>query len=132
MLTILNCGAFATEFSEDFKDVNFPEQLKDLVPGKGTGITTSFVCKSGRVTIARLSRINGEYVMQISIGNAVKLSGKNSINDIMPHIFIKLDTSDVEYFIQNCRSNHLHWVYGSYKEELKNICDILNIKAIIC
>ncbi|MCL6087199.1 MAG: hypothetical protein M1475_02195 [Actinobacteria bacterium] len=132
ILSVVNCGTFATEFAENPKDVNFPEQMKSLVPGDGTGMTTSFICKPGRVTIARLGRINGEYVMQISTGNALKLSNNNSINKIMPHIFINLDNNDVDFFIQNCRSNHLHWVYGDFKNELIQICKILKIKEIIC
>jgi L-fucose isomerase len=132
ILTLVNCGAFATNFAEKPEEVTFPEQLKTLAPGPGTGMTTSFICKPGKVTIARLGRINREYVMQISSGNAVKRSNDNLINDIMPHIFIHLDSDDADSFIQNSRSNHLHWVYGDYKEQLRYICKILKIKDIVC
>lgn len=133
ILKICNCGAFATKFAKDPKDIILSEQYKHLVPGPGTGMITSYICKPGKVTLARLGRIKGDYVMQISSGDAISATKEKLTKgwEKLPHIFIKKD-SDPEYFFQNCRSNHIHWVYGEYSEELHNICKILKIKDINC
>jgi L-fucose isomerase len=132
ILTLANCGTFATDFAKSPEDVVLNEQYKDLVPGSGTGTIMSFVCKSGEVTLARLGRINNKYVMQISSGNAVYKSKKELTGFInMPHIFINLKRNP-KIFLQNTRANHLHWVYGTYENELVEICRILNIEPIVC
>ncbi|MCL4378910.1 MAG: hypothetical protein M1409_11165 [Actinobacteria bacterium] len=133
ILKVGNCGTFATEFAKDPKDVVLNEQYKHLVPGPGTGMVSSFICKSGKVTLARLGRINGNYVMQISNGDAIYES-KDKLTkgwEKFPHLFVK-KFSDPETFLQNTRSNHIHWVYGDYIEELKAICKILEIREIVC
>jgi L-fucose isomerase-like protein len=93
----------------------------------------TFVCKPGRVTLARLGRLKGESVMQVSSGTAFSPSREQLTKgwENLPHIFINMD-SDPEYFIQNTRSNHMHWAYGDFKEELKQVCRILKIKYIGC
>ena len=50
VLTVINCGAFATGLSKDLKNVKWPEQKEDLVPGKGTGMTTFLRCRHGKRT----------------------------------------------------------------------------------
>lgn len=133
LLKLCNCGTFATEFAKSPKDIILNEQYHHLVPGPGTGMITSFICKPGKVTIARLGRINREYVMQISSGEAISMPKEKLTKgwEKLPHIFIKKE-GNPEYFLQNCRSNHMHWVYGDYVEELQNVCKILNVRAINC
>ena len=133
MLKICNCGAFATEFAKDPRDVVLAEQYKHLVPGPGTGMVTSYICKPGKVTLARLGRIKGQYVMQISSGDAISQPKEKLTKgwEKLPHMFVQKD-SEPEYFLQNCRSNHIHWVYGEYVEELQHVCKLLNIKEINC
>ena len=126
ILRIANCGTFPTEFAENPKDVCFSEQYAHLVPGPGTGMVTTYICRPGKVTLARLGRINREYVMQISSGTAVSVPKEKLTKgwEKLPHIFINIDGNANE-FLQNCRSNHIHWVYGEFVEELKEICRIL-------
>lgn len=132
-LRLGNCGTIATELASSPDEVYFMEQYDYLCPGQGTGMTTSFFAKPGKVTLARLGRIKGEYVMQISSGEALSVPRKRlgEIRERHPQIIIRLD-NDPEGFLQNCRSNHMHWVYGEYKEYLKKICKILSIKEVIC
>ena len=132
MLTVVNCGAFAATLADKPDDVTFAEQRKDLVPGDGSGMTTAFICKSGKVTLGRLGRQNGQYCMQIANGVAKKFPEEKRINKHGPHLFVKLDNHDFNTFVQNCRSNHLHWVYGEYQEQLLNVCKILGIKPFVC
>ncbi len=99
---------------------------------KKGGATTIFCCKPGRVTLARLARIKGQYVMHIATGEAFeqpKVMFKEA-REKWPHAFIKLD-GDAERFVQNCRSNHMHMSYGDLKDELVEVCEILQIKPII-
>jgi len=131
-LRLVNCGTFATKFSSSPKDVDFKQQYDFIATtGPGTGMTTAFVCKPGRVTLARLARIDGEFVMQISSGEAYSQpkDKMKEARDRWPQIFIRLD-DDPEFFLQNCRSNHQHWVYGDHKDELIEFCKLLNIKNI--
>ncbi|MDD5698426.1 MAG: hypothetical protein PHH77_07390 [Victivallaceae bacterium] len=130
-LRLVNCGSMAVEFAVSGKDIDWGLQYDFIAPGPGRGATTVFVARPGRVTLARLARISGEYVMQIATGEAYS-EPKEKMKEaraLWPHIFIKLD-GNPKNFLQNCRSNHQHWVYGDYREELIQICDFLNIRAI--
>ena len=66
---------------------------------KEGGATASFVCKPGKITLARLARINGEYIMQIATGEALNRSRKamNGVRDRWPQIFIKLEADYSEF-----------------------------------
>jgi L-fucose isomerase len=130
ILRLVNCGTLATELAKSRKDVDWGLQYEFI--GEKRGATTVFCCKPGRVTLARLSRIKGEYVMHIATGEAFEQPKERfkEARDVWPHAFIKLD-GDPETFIQNCRSNHMHFVYGDFKKELIAICSLLKIKPII-
>jgi L-fucose/D-arabinose isomerase len=131
-LRLVNCGTFATKFASSPKDVDFKQQYDFIATtGPGTGMTNAFVCKPGKVTLARLARIDGDFVMQICTGEAYSQPKEKmkEARDRWPQIFIKLD-DDTDFFLQNCRSNHQHWVYGEYKDELVEICKLLKIKNI--
>lgn len=99
---------------------------------KTGGATTIFCCKPGRVTLARLARIKGQYVMQIATGEAFERPKEEfkEARSKWPHAFIRLD-GDPEEFLQNCRSNHHHMVYGDIKGELLAVCDVINIRPIV-
>jgi len=132
-LRLVNCGTMATEFAVNPEDVDWVQQYDFITTtGEGTGLCPAFVCKPGQVTLARLARIDGEYVMQISSGQAYSEPKEKmkEARERWPHIFIKLDGS-AEEFLQNCRSNHMHWVYGDYKEELLGVCNLLKIRPIV-
>jgi L-fucose isomerase len=130
MLRAVNCGAMATMLAKSRKNVEWGHQYE--VMGKGRGMTTIFCCRPGEVTLARLSRVKGRYVMLITTGIAFeqpKEVFKEAV-DIWPHAFIKLD-GDSKRFLENCRSNHIHMVYGNFKGDLIAICKILGIEPII-
>ncbi len=127
---LANCGSIATNMATSKKDVDWGLQYE--FTGKGRGATTVFVCKPGRITLARLARIKGQYVMQITLGEACTESKERlkEVRDKWPAIFFNL-YGDINNFIQNCRSNHQHWVYGDYCAELVELCRLLGIKPII-
>jgi L-fucose isomerase len=132
MVRMCNCGSQPTDFARSRKDITWvTEGLRefDWVIG---GACPRYVGKPGRVTIARLSRVNGEYVMLITGGEALDmpLEKINETNSQQPHVFVRLDCSR-EGFIDALRANHVHVVYGDCTQELVTACDVLDIKSVI-
>ena len=108
-----------------------PRELEHVAPARlplGQALWRSRF-RLARPTLARLARIKGEYVMQIASGNALAKSREDmkGVRERWPQIFIRLD-GNYEEFLQNCRSNHLHWAYGDFKDELVEFCKIQKIK----
>ncbi|MEA1965464.1 MAG: hypothetical protein U9O41_10155, partial [Candidatus Aerophobetes bacterium] len=106
VLRLINCGTAPTVLAKDKRDVDWEYQFQYM--GKQRGATTKFCCKPGKVTLARLVRIKGEYHMFISSGEAFEQPKEKFKEDkeIWPHAFIKLD-ADPFVFIQETRSNHI-------------------------
>jgi L-fucose isomerase len=84
------------------------------------------------VTMARLGRIAGEYVMLILSGEAKEYPREKlaEINPQQPQAFVQLDCSPQE-FIAELRCNHIHVVYGHYVRELEVLCRVLGIRPIV-
>ena len=129
-LTLCNCGAQATKFAASPKDVIWQNQCAI----NGPGMASTYVCKPGQVTMARISRINGKYYMLILTGNVkeesierIKKSG--DVGGTWPHAFIDIDAS-YDDFLANLRSNHMHFVYGDHRGELMKLCKLLDINVI--
>jgi L-fucose/D-arabinose isomerase len=144
ILRLLNCGMLPISFARSKKDIKIRNMLEgmgsydeknDTFRTKG-GACTNFICKPGQVTLARFARISGEYVCQMSIGKTFEPEGfldNKEIwgTDCLPWAFVRFD-GDIENFIQNIRSNHLHMVYGDYLNDLKEVCGLLGVRPIIC
>ena len=132
MIRMCNCGSQPTDFAKSRKDVTWVTEGLREFDWKIGGACPRYVGKPGKVTMARLSRINGEYVMLIITGEAleVPLEKINETNSQQPHVFVRLDCGQ-ENFINSLRSNHIHVVEGNYKEELMITCEVLGIKAIL-
>ncbi|KXA91342.1 hypothetical protein AKJ63_01575, partial [candidate division MSBL1 archaeon SCGC-AAA259D18] len=130
ILRLVNCGSMATGLAKSREDVDLSMQYEYL--SEAGGATTTFCCKPGKVTLARLARIEGKYVMQIATGEAIEYPKEKfkEARGRWPHAFIKLD-GDWSKFSQNCRSNHQHMVYGDVKGELLELCEILEIEPIV-
>jgi len=111
------------------KDVDWNPQYEYM--GKASGACPTFSCKEGLVTLARLSRVAGEYVMQIANGTAYTQDKETfkEARDRWPHAFVTLE-GDPDLFVQHLRSNHMHMVYGDVVEELLDLCEILGIEPI--
>lgn len=129
VLRLVNCGSIATDFAADKKNVEWNTQYEYM--GKSRGSTPTFCCREGEVTLARLGRRSGEYVMVFGKGKAFerpKETFKES-RDIWPHAFVRLD-GDPERFLNNLLSNHLHMVYGDITEELWDFCELVGIEPV--
>jgi L-fucose isomerase len=132
LLRIVNCGSMPSLLATTRKEVDLAPQYDYM--GKAGGATVVLCCKPGPVTIARLSRIEGQYVMLIAEGEAVEQpkSRFKEAREHWPHMFVSLP-GDAEAFVQNVRSNHLHACYGHYAQELMEVCELFNVAPLeIC
>ena len=129
---ISNCGSQATQLASNRKQVHWVEHGFQEFHWKIGGAAPQTVNKSGRVTLARLTRAAGEYVMLIVGGECLpypleKL--KETHWGFSPHAFTKLD-ADPRAFAQELRSNHLSLVYGEFVPHLAETCRVLGIRPV--
>ncbi|HLV08796.1 MAG TPA: hypothetical protein VKY40_01175 [Halanaerobiales bacterium] len=130
---LANCGSMAPYFA-DPKDPEKAMAKISLLPhifGKAGGAAVQMIAKAGRVTVARLFRKNGRYIMGCFEG---KLEGRpleelHKTTWCYPHEFVKADI-DYERFFQTINSNHLHTIYGSYCKALELFCQMKGIEFI--
>ena len=130
---ISNCGSQATELACNRGEVHWVEHGFEEFEWKIGGAAPQHVSKPGRVTLARLTRIEGDYVMLIAGGECTEQSRdklKETYWGFSPHSFVKLD-ADARMFAQELRSNHLHMVYGNYVPHLIECCRVLGIRPIV-
>lgn len=127
---LVNCGSMPTTLARNPRDVEWGYQYKYM--GKARGVTTVFCCRSGEVTFAALSRIQGKYVMLMARGEAFEKPKEafKQTRDVWPHAFVKLE-GDAHKFVQNIRSNHIVVGYGNVMQELAEFCDLPGITPII-
>jgi len=128
-LRIVNCGSMPTLMAESRKDADLAVQYEYM--GKSRGATTVLSVKDSPVTLARLSRINGKYVMVAAQGQAQKLPKERfkEAREFWPHAFIKLECNARE-LVQHIRSNHMHVCFGSHLDELRECCALKDIEFI--
>ena len=132
MVRLCNCGSQPTDFAPSRKDVTWVHEGLGEFTWKIGGACPRYVGKPGKLTIARLSRIRGDYVMLIVTGEALEmpLEKLNETNPQQPHVFARLDCRQ-ENFISELRANHVHVVMGDYKKELITACEVLDIRPIL-
>ncbi|MCS7175412.1 L-fucose/L-arabinose isomerase family protein [Pseudothermotoga sp.] len=133
---LCNSGQHATFFAARSYDpaVNlakvefYPESF--YFPAGGASVR--HIAAPGEVTLARLTRKNGRYVMNIIKGEFLDFGEcgneeKARVTQIeWPHAFARLKVS-VEEFLSTYSSNHIHGVYGDYVEELVHFCKLTGI-----
>ena len=129
LLVICNCGSQAPGLADSRRNVHWLPQVS--FQGEGGGVCTQYVCKAGSVTLARASRISGEYVMLIETGKCIDVPRERLHETTWewPHAFVEL-TSDYQHFLNHVRSNHIHMVYGDVSSELKVACRAMGIKIL--
>ena len=130
ILHLFNCGGSPTCFAPAKKEINLlppPDYM-----GIAGGVNTQFCCKPGEVTLARLDRIAGRYVLLLFKGNSIYMATEKFENTVIqwPHAFIQLEFDSNRLFPQ-LRSEHIHMIYGNYIEELSYFCSLLGIDTIL-
>jgi len=126
VLRVVNCGSMPTLMAENRGDVDLNLQYEYM--GKAQGTTTVFCVKESPVTISRLSRIKGKFVLLAADGNTQKVEKDKfkETREHWPHAFIKLD-GDMQILIENFRSNHMHLCFGHHSRSLKEFCRLKDI-----
>lgn len=130
---LANCGSVAPYFADpDSKE----ECLKKiaLLPhifGEAGGASIQMIAKPGPVTVARLYRSHGRYVLGCFEGTTkmYPLEKLKETTYCYPHAFVEAE-ADYEAFYQNINSNHLHMVYGNYAKVLELFCQMTGIDYI--
>lgn len=122
-IKLFNCGSAASWFAGGPQNVSLVYQYEWV----GKGVASDFTFKPGRVTLARLGRVRGDYVMHIASGEVVETEKEVPR---WPEGEIKLD-SHVDKFVENVLANHYHLVYEDIVEDLVDICRLLEIKPVV-
>lgn len=130
---LANCGSMAPYFA-DPKNSNHGLKETYLLPhvfGQAGGAAVQMVARAGAITCARLIRDKGRYILTCFEGEMYEKPREelHKTNYSYPTQFIRADI-DYEKFFHTMNSNHLHTVYGSYKEVLRNFCEITGIEFI--
>ena len=130
---LANCGCMAPFFAGK-GEVERSYKKVTMMPhafGLAGGGSTQMIADAGKVTVARLYRSNGEYVLACFEGESFTkpIEELRKTSWCYPHQFIHADI-DYRLFFETMNSNHLHSVYGSYQEVLKLFCEFVGIKFI--
>lgn len=141
VLEFCNCGSESTWYAgrsddpdENLKHVTLYPCL-DIYAGGGCHVN----CQTapGLCTIARLCRSMDEYgkrkyrmVMFTAELISMPKEREALTNREWPHNFAKLHF-DYKVFLDNFDANHAHAVYGDHIDELKMVCQMMNIETEI-
>ena len=130
---LANCGSVAPYFADPDHQEEAMKKIA-LMPhifGEAGGASIQFISKPGDVTVARLFRSNGKYVLGCFEGTTkmYPLEKLKETTYCYPHAFVEAE-ADYEKFYEKINSNHLHMVYGKYANILKMFCEIVGIDYI--
>jgi L-fucose isomerase len=130
---ISNCGSQPTQFAPSRKDVHWQKHGFKEYRWKIGACTPQYVANGGPVTLARLTRVAGEYVMLIAPGECIlepREKLKRTYWECAPFAFVRLQ-ADACTFAESLRSNHIHMVYGEFVPHLLETCRVLDIRPIL-
>ena len=134
-----NCGAlcswFAGRSDQPEDNMNQVELRPSFRPSGGS--TVYFRAAPGPVTLARLWRRAGKYVMAIIYGEMIEPSPEEYEAFIaargshqLPTAFIRVDL-DFDALVDEFGSNHISGVAGNYVQELQQVCQLLDIAPVV-
>lgn len=131
LVKLIDDGAGSIHLAKDPKKVKLGFQ--PTIECKASGVCTGLICRPGRITLARVARIQGCHVMHIAPGEAFE--GEEAWVEecgypMWPHAFLHLD-GDLDEFVQNLRSEYIHMAYGDLTDDLVETCGLLGIEPII-
>ncbi|MFH1614058.1 MAG: hypothetical protein ABIG61_03100 [Planctomycetota bacterium] len=130
VLRIVNCGTMPSLMADNRKDVDLELQYEYM--GQARGITTAFCVRESPMTVARLCRIKGKFVLFAAEGHTQKVEKERfkETREAWPHVFVKL-SCDMKKLIQSFRSNHVHACFGNHLDDLKEFCSLKDIEILI-
>lgn len=97
------------------------------------GASVHHLAAPGQVTLARLSRLDGRYRLQLMLGDLETYD--NETNERMmrastyewPHAFARLD-AEASDFLRRFGANHIHAVPGDVRPQLRAVCQLADIE----
>jgi L-fucose isomerase len=131
-----NCGAQPSWYaarSEDPRENLGRVHLEPVISKyAGGGAHFPYVCKAGEITLARLSRVEGDYRMFIARGEFVDFPREKMAETCAawPHGYVRMNIQPCE-FINAYDTNHAHVVPGNHAQALRFYCDLMGIKATV-
>ncbi|MGH8794080.1 MAG: L-fucose/L-arabinose isomerase family protein [Stackebrandtia sp.] len=133
---LCNSGQHATWYAarsddpaENLAKVNlYPEVF--FFPAGGASV--QHIAAPGEMTLARLTRLNGAYRMQLMRGDFVEFD--EAVNSELtkrstpewPHAWARID-APAETFLSRFGANHIHAIPGDRRAELRAVCELLDI-----
>jgi L-fucose isomerase len=134
---LCNSGQHATWFATRSDDAAENLAAVNLYPEEfyfpAGGATVHHLAAPGAMTMARLSRLDGRYRMQVMSGEFVQF--EDGVNQRLmrastyawPHAFARLDVPDEE-MLSRFGSNHIHAIPGDHVAALQQVCAFLDIR----
>lgn len=126
------CGGSPLSLGKSLNDIAFVQ--KSAIEGNVLGVSLNVTVKPGKVTFGRISKAGDEYVMLITRGEMFEDKVENRKNTgwpTWPYTSAKLE-GDVEKFMNNLRSQYMHFCYSDLVNELVDTCELLGIRPIVC
>ncbi|MDA8392664.1 MAG: L-fucose/L-arabinose isomerase family protein [Actinomycetota bacterium] len=134
---LCNSGQHATWFAarsddpaENMANVHLRPEIFYFPAG---GAAVQHVAAPGDCTLARLTRLDGEYRMQVTKGFFQRYSDEVN-EDLMrqstyewPHAFTRIEASESE-FLAKFGANHIHAVPGDHMDDLRAVSELLGIR----
>jgi L-fucose/D-arabinose isomerase len=134
---LCNSGQHATWFSarsddpaENLSGVHlYPEEF--YFPAGGAAV--HHLAAPGEFTFARLTRLSGQYRMQVLRGQLEQFDSETNeqlmkaTTYVWPHAFARFEASELEVF-QRYACNHIHAIPGDHVDALKAICQLLDVQ----
>lgn len=118
-----SCGFIPYSFGDSGN-----REIRKFLPHPGfKGIQNSFVLKKGKVTIIRLVEDKCNYHILVITGHGLDTDLRQGY---MPAIKVKLD-GQVENLIKNYAGQHFAICYGDYSKQIIDLCNLVDINAII-
>jgi L-fucose isomerase len=130
--TFCNCGAMPSWYAarSPVPEENLAQIALEPVISKyaGDGAHFPYICRSGEITLARLTRIDGQYRMFLAPAEFVEVSRSKMAEtcSVWPHGFIRMNV-EPEDFIDRYRTNHAHAIPGNHLETLEIFCQMMEI-----
>ncbi|OLF10045.1 fucose isomerase [Actinophytocola xinjiangensis] len=97
------------------------------------GASVHHVAAPGEMTLARLTRHDGNYRLQLMLGEFENYDAATTETLMAmstpewPHAFARLD-APAEVFLSRFGANHIHAVPGDRRAELRAVCELLDIR----
>ena len=127
-----NCGGQPSWYaarSQDPGENLAKVSIEPVIPKYGgNGAHFPYVCKSGEITMARLTRVDGQYRMFLAHGEFVDFPREKMAETCAawPHGYVKMNIRPDD-FVNIFNTNHVHVVPGDHRRALKIYCELMNI-----